>query len=367
MISFVFIIVICSLFFIPYKIYKKHRVLRESLPPGPPSLPLVGSLTFLQNTRGFADAIVQQQLYHYHPKLCTVWIGLSPIIVIQDFNLARDLFSREDFSARPAHYHAKYIRGLDGESLGIIATKGKFWQEQRRFTLKSLKDLGFGRNKLDYIIHEEVNILIEDLISRSGTGDVLMGDIFNFPIVNILWQIVASKRYDPNLPESKSMMRDVGIVFHEGISMINFFIHSPFLRSFIPLKKERAELGLKRLFRQQIIEHEIELDLNESHEAKDFIDMYLKEIKRQYVDTKYNIHGKYQNFNIEQLVTICLDFFQAGSETSSTTLSWAIMLLTLYPDVQEKCREEINLILGGRKNIEICIARIYQIDLKRDR
>ena len=209
--------------------------------------------------------------------------------------------------------------------------------------------MGFGRNKLDTIIHEEVNILIEDLISRSGTGDVLIDDIFNFPIVNILWRIVASKRYDPDLPESKRMMKDVGIVFHEGISMINFFIHSPVLRSFITLKKERAELGLKRLFRQQIIEHEIELQQNESHEARDFIDVYLKEIERQHVKTEYYFHGKYQNFNIEQLVTICLDFFQAGSETSSTTLSWAIMLLTLYPDVQEKCREEINLILGGNK------------------
>ena len=349
MISFVVVIVICSLFFLPYVVYKRHRKLCKSLPPGPPSLPLVGSFPFLQNTRGFADAIVQQPLYHYHPKLCTVWIGPSPIIMIQDFDLARDLFSREEFSARPAHYHAKYIRGLNGESLGIIATKGKFWQEQRRFTLKSLKDLGFGRNKLDTIIHEEVNILIEDLISRSGTGDVLIDDIFNFPIANILWRIVASKRYDPDLPDSKRMMKDVGIVFHEGISMINFFIHSPVLRSFITLKKERAELGLKRLFRQQIIDHEIELNQNESHEARDFIDMYLKEIERQHVKTEYYFHGKYQNYNIEQLVTICLDFFQAGSETSSTTLSWAIMLLTLYPDVQEKCREEINLILGGNK------------------
>ena len=72
------------------------------------------------------------------------------------------------------------------EAAGVIMSEGKTWQEQRRFTLKSLKDLGFGRNKLDTIIHEEVNILIEDLILRSGAGDVLIDDIFNFPIVNIL-------------------------------------------------------------------------------------------------------------------------------------------------------------------------------------
>ena len=56
----------------------------------------------------------------------------------------------------------------------------------------------------------------------------------------------------------------------------------------------------------------------------------------------------YSSFNTEQLATICLDFFQAGSETSSTTLSWAVLYLTLYPDVQNKCWVEINENLGGK-------------------
>ena len=91
------------------------------------------------------------------------------------------------------------ICGVDGEALGIIAAKGKFWQEQRRFTVKSLKDLGFGRNKLDTIIHEEVNILIEDLISRSGVGDVLIDDIFNFPIIIHASYIILCARIPHNI------------------------------------------------------------------------------------------------------------------------------------------------------------------------
>ena len=72
-------------------------------------------------------------------------------------NLAKELFNRDEFSDRPKSYHDSYIRGMEGETLGIAATTGMFWQEQRRFTLKHLKDLGFGRNKLDAIVQEEVH------------------------------------------------------------------------------------------------------------------------------------------------------------------------------------------------------------------
>ncbi|QQP48821.1 Cytochrome P450_ family 2 subfamily j_ polypeptide 6, partial [Caligus rogercresseyi] len=46
-------------------------------------------------------------------------------------------------------------------------------------------------------------------------------------------------------------------------------------------------------------------------------------------------------FHIEQLVTICLDFFQAGAETSATTLLWCVLYMSLHPEVQSRCREEI--------------------------
>ena len=45
---------------------------------------------------------------------------------------------------------------------------------------------------------------------------------------------------------------------------------------------------------------------------------------------------------------MCVDFFQAGAETSSTTLSWAVMFMALNPEVQRKCFVEIKDVLGER-------------------
>ena len=54
------------------------------------------------------------------------------------------------------------------------------------------------------------------------------------------------------------------------------------------------------------------------------------------------------SFCVDQLVAICYDFFLAGAETSSTTLAWAVLFMTLNQDVQEKVAREIRSHLGSR-------------------
>ena len=110
----------------------------REFPPGPPSLPFVGSIPFLKKKKGNADSVLDKSFYKIASDMYTVWLGSTPLIVIQDFNLAKDLFSREEFCGRILTHHDQYVRGKSGHSLGIVATVGSFWREQRRFTLKHL-------------------------------------------------------------------------------------------------------------------------------------------------------------------------------------------------------------------------------------
>ena len=54
------------------------------------------------------------------------------------------------------------------------------------------------------------------------------------------------------------------------------------------------------------------------------------------------------NFNEEQLVVECLDFFEAGAETTSTTLLWAVLMMSLNPNVQARCQLEVQDKIGTR-------------------
>ena len=43
-----------------------------------------------------------------------------------------------------------------------------------------------------------------------------------------------------------------------------------------------------------------------------------------------------------------MDLFSAGSETTATTLAWAVNYMVLHPEVQEKVQQEIDTVLGDR-------------------
>jgi hypothetical protein len=51
---------------------------------------------------------------------------------------------------------------------GFFFTDGPFWVEQRRFSLRHLRDLGFGKRSLEGIILDEA----EELIKRVQSNDI---------------------------------------------------------------------------------------------------------------------------------------------------------------------------------------------------
>merc|ERR1712018_604485 len=114
--------------------------------------------------------------------------------------------SKDEFSGRLNFYIHRYIRGKNGRALGVITTEGQVWSQQRRFALKHLKDFGFGRKSLDSVMIEEVDQLIDKLIKTQRNGVVEILGTFNIAIINVLWHIVASKRFDPEAEDTKKMM-----------------------------------------------------------------------------------------------------------------------------------------------------------------
>ena len=98
--------------------------------------------------------------------------------------------------------------------VGIICNTGEGWSTQRRFSLKTLRDFGFGKKTLE----DSINTEIDDIIERyaSSRGDVLIESEFNRPMINILWQIVAGRRITPDDKEACEMVDTVNDLFIKG-------------------------------------------------------------------------------------------------------------------------------------------------------
>ena len=99
---------------------------------------------------------------------------------------------------------------------------------------------------------------------------------------------------------------------------------------------------------------------------RDFVDVYLREMRNSpdvSFTGKHDFKAELSDHSEEQLLVNAMDLFSAGSETTATTLAWAVCFMILYPDVQKKVQKEIDAILGDRAPTLDDRGRFLMIDL----
>merc|ERR1711923_265447 len=90
---------------------------------------------------------------------------------------------------------------------------------------------------------------------------------------------------------------------------------------------------MRQFIKTSISNHEDTLDVNN---PRDYIDMFLIEA----AETKNPLLTK------DNLMSICLDLFIAGSETTSNSIMWDLAFMVTYQGVQDAVRDELDKAAG---------------------
>ena len=152
-------------------------------------------------------------------KIVGFYIGNEPGVILADFELIKEVYKRDDASARPNMTpfcdlrpgHWVIDKENEGKVPGVIFTHGKFWTEQRRFTLRVLKDLGFGKTSMEDTIMDEVEKLCDELRKFEGKPFKWEG-ILNVSVLNGLWGLLVGEKLqldDPRLIKIVDLMDKV--------------------------------------------------------------------------------------------------------------------------------------------------------------
>lgn len=104
-------------------------------------------------------------------KVVTCYLGPYCSIVANDYNSIKEMFMNGDFDGRPTEIDVLKARAF-GSTLGIFFTEGMFWQTQRRFSLRHMRDFGLGRRHEIYEadMMEEVTQLV-DMLKNGPIND----------------------------------------------------------------------------------------------------------------------------------------------------------------------------------------------------
>jgi len=289
-----------------------------------------------------------------YKKLIGFFIGNTPAVAITDFSLAKELFNRAEWCGRHNSIVSRYFRSDSGKSKGIIMTDGQEWTDIRRFTLKHLKDFGFGRAGLEEVIQGEVEDLI-NLFALHNGNDFRMETVFGIPVINVLWTIVAGQRFNFKDPKAQRLMELLNRTFKSKFALQYALPWWGIVASLMPGLNARVKIirELRAMFRESIEEHRSTRDANQ---PRDFLDVFLAEVEK----------GENPTFDQESLELTCLDLFKAGAETTSTTLLWCILYLTRYKEVQEAAREEVERETGEERpslkhQLPYCQAVIQEV------
>ncbi len=228
---------------------------------------------------------------------------------------------------------------------GVLQSRGRLWQEQRRFSLHALRDLGFGKNNTEELAREEADELCQYLESSRGEP-IDIRNKFNTAILNVLWRITTSERLHYDDPKLMKLLLLLDRFIQEAGKPLNNMIAQ--IKGLNWLVGKTGLLAFSSVFKslRGFVDDALEpvKSTYQEDSLRNFVDHYLKMIKVQDKSQEANsFSGKEGEAN---LVNVLIDLFIAGSETTSTTLSWGMLYMILHPEIQEKVHEELDEVIG---------------------
>uniref|UniRef100_A0A3Q2DC04 Cytochrome P450 2K4-like n=2 Tax=Cyprinodon variegatus TaxID=28743 RepID=A0A3Q2DC04_CYPVA len=308
-------------------------------PPGPKPFPIVGNLLQLGVRR--RDQAFMKLSKKYGPVF-TVYMGSRKMVVLTGYKTIKEAFVgyADEFGEREAPRMTKEVN----QQHGIAWANGDSWKEMRRFALTKLKDFGMGKKVCEEKIVEECQLLMQEFKKFKGEAFDMTQHI-SYAVCNIICSMVYGKRFEYDDVDFKTIVnrtnRLIQMIGSPAIQLSNIF---PIFGKLI--FSARRKLGNIFLANKQ---HHLML-LNHLRQTlspkvcRGVVDAFL--IRQQQHQESGITDSHYHNDNL--LVTV-MNLFAAGTETTATTLRWALLFMAKYPKIQDQVQEELRNVIGSRQ------------------
>lgn len=303
---------------------------KSRLPPGPTPLPIVGNLFSLGNRPHESLA----KLAKIHGPIMRLQLGRLNTIVISSASVAKEVLQRNDASfCNRTVPHSITALGHHEFSFVFLPASSQ-WRRYRKITNSHL----FTTSRLDAsqdLRRKKLEDLLSYVKSCSLSGDsVDVGQATFTTNLNLLSNTFFSiDLVDPNSSNSQE--------FKELVWQIMVEVGTPNLSDYFPLLKRIDPQGIKR--RMEIHFGKVFNLFNDLISQR----LLTKGCFSDALDALLQISRENgEELELSHIPHILLDLIVPGSETTPSTIEWAMAELLRNPDKMKKAKEELLYVVG---------------------
>ncbi|KAH6765149.1 hypothetical protein C2S51_016398 [Perilla frutescens var. frutescens] len=320
---------------------KRSHEVHVDLPPGPKKLPIIGNLHLVSDPpfRSFRDLAKQ-----YGP-LMHLKLGEVDTIVVSSPEIAKEVLKDNDpiFTNR-AESIALEVCWYNYTDIAFCPY-GEYWREMRKICILEVLSAKRVRS-FSPIRRDEVSRLLEYLNVSAARGDAVN---LTEKVSSMISSITCRSAFGKVCKDKALMLK----IVHEtlgigiGFSIVDMYPSSSIvtaLRWLIKLRLLRMRRKIDFVFDDVIRQHENSPTGNNGEFGnEDLVDVLLR--IKETGQIKFPI-------GYDNIKAILLDMFGGGTDTSASTIVWAMTELMRNPRVLAKAQAEVRQVITSHSIIE---------------
>ncbi|KAK4486407.1 hypothetical protein RD792_009081 [Penstemon davidsonii] len=333
-------ILVVTLLWYTWLLVKYRKNHKYPLPPGPRGLPIVGNLPFLDPELHSYFS----HLAHTYGPILSLKLGTTTSIVITSPALAREILKENDITFANRDI-LNVVTAMEYGGHDIVFTPyGSEWRMLRKVCVRDM----IGQTTLNMFYsyrRQEVRSTIKYLYSLKGSK-VNVGEQMFLNMMNV----VTSMLWGGTVQGGE---RDgVGAEFRQVVAEITELMGKPNVSDFFPGIAWLDLQGIKKQMKGVVVKLEAIFDEiigqrvktgNFGLEGKDFLQVLMQ--LRDAGDPKTPI-------TMTHIKALLLDMVVGGTDTTSSTVEFAMAEMMNKPDVMIKAQQELDTLIGKNNVVE---------------
>ncbi|XP_030472040.2 cytochrome P450 CYP82D47-like [Syzygium oleosum] len=319
--------------------------------------PVVGHLPILAKSH-LPHKTFASMADEYGP-IFTIRLGLFPTVVVSSSEIAKECFTKHDLAlaSRP-QLLATEIMGYN-YAMVALAPYGPYWREVRKIATLELLSNRRIESLLSPIVASATDIAIKELHmlwteKKNDSGHILVDlkQWFARLSMNIVLKVVAGKGYYSGIAtvdeEERRQWHHALREFFVLVAVFPVADALPFLRwlDFGGHEKsmKRTAKELDKILSGWLEEHKRNSkNLSEDKGDRDFMDVMLSTLNGMEIG----------GFDADTIIkATCLAIIAAATDTTATTLTWAVSLLLNNLQVLKKTQGALDAQIGKQRHVK---------------